>query len=135
MKNDVELFHRRFGLSSWPLNERPKETALHVLAKKLTSTQAMKVLENSKFFHDFSDVQDSNGSTPLLLAIKCNNIEVIKRLLPTKPDINKRNRHDETPIYIAALNDNAYVIKEILNTCKYFEFIFIGFYFQFCYMY
>jgi hypothetical protein len=22
-----------------------------------------------------------------------------------------------------------------LNTCKYFEFIFIGFYFQFCYMY
>ena len=117
-ENDVERFHRRYGLSSWPVNERPKETALHVLATKHTSTQAMEVLENSKFLHDFSDIQDSDGSTPLLLAIKCNNIEVVKRLLPTKPDINKRNRHNETPIYIAALNDHAYVIKEILTTCK-----------------
>ena len=111
-ENDVALFHRRFGLSSWPLNERPKETALHVLASKITSTQAI--------LSDFSDVPDSLGSTPLLLAIKCNNMEVVRRLLPAKPDINKRNRHNEYPIYVAALNDNVDVLSEILECCTFY---------------
>ena len=118
-ESDVELFHRRYGLSFWPLDERPKETALHVLASKLTSTQAMRVLENSKFLKHFSDIPDSQGSTPLLLAIKCNNMEVVQRLLPAKPDVNKLNRHNECPIYVAALNDHADVISEILKTCKW----------------
>jgi hypothetical protein len=122
-QSDVELFHRRYGLSFWPLNERPQETALHVLASKFTSTQAMNVLKDSKFLKDFSDVPDSHGSTPLLLAIKCSNMEVVRRLLPAKPDINKRNRHNEYPIYVAALNDHADVLSEILETCKYYFFV------------
>ena len=118
-ESDVELFHRRYGLSFWPLDERPKETAIHLLASKITSTEAMKILENHpKFLHDFSDVPDSHGSTPLLLAIKCNNMEVVQRLLLTKPDVSKRNRHNESPIYVAALNDDAKAINRILETCK-----------------
>ena len=118
-KSEVELFHRRYGLSFWPLDERPKETALHVLASKITSTEAMKVLDSHpKFLNDFSDVADSYGSTPLLLAIKCNNMEVVERLLLTKPDVNKRNRRNESPIYVAALNDHAKVINRIIETCK-----------------
>ena len=122
-ESDVELFHRRYGLSFWPLNERPKETALHVLASKLTSTQAMKVIKDSKFLKDFSDIPDSHGSTPLLLAIKCNNMEVVQRLLTAKPDVNqKNNRLNESPIYVAALNDHADILKEILVTCKCLNF-------------
>ena len=122
-ESDVELFHRRYGLSFWPLNERPKETALHVLASKLTSTQAVKVIKDSKFLKDFSDIPDSHGSTPLLLAIKCNNMEVVQRLLTAKPDVNqKNNRLNESPIYVAALNDHADILKEILVTCKCLNF-------------
>ena len=117
-KSDVELFHRRYGLSFWPLDKRPKETALHVLASRFTSTQAMDVLKGSKFLKDFSDIPDSHGSTPLLLAIKCNNMEVVQRLLPSKPDVDKKNRYDESPIYVAAQNDRVDVINEILATCK-----------------
>jgi ankyrin repeat protein len=119
MEEDVVLFHRRYGLSFWPLDERPKETALHVLASKLTSTNAMEVLKKTrKFLTDFSDVPDSHESTPLLLAIKCNNIEVINGLLPAKPDVNKRNRRNESPLHVAALNDHDHIIREILKTSK-----------------
>ncbi|CAB3988863.1 transient receptor potential cation channel subfamily A member 1-like [Paramuricea clavata] len=118
---DIELFYQWYGLASWPLNERPKETALHVLPSKSNSEKAMKVLDEcgSKFVTDFLDVEDSHGSTPLLRAIKCNNIAVVKWLLRKKPNvnnINKRNVHDESPIYVAALNDHVNVIKEILET-------------------
>ncbi|XP_028391797.1 transient receptor potential cation channel subfamily A member 1-like [Dendronephthya gigantea] len=114
-EEDIHLFHRRYGLSSWPLNERPKESALHLVAKKATSIEAMKVFEQvPKFLEDFSDIPDSHGSSPLLLAIKCNNMEVVKRLLTRKPDLNKRNKLNETPILVAALNDDADVIKEML---------------------
>ncbi|CAB4005753.1 TKL kinase, partial [Paramuricea clavata] len=117
MEKDVVLFHRRYGLSFWPLDERPKETALHVLASKLTSTNAMEVLKKRpKFLTDFSDVPDSHGSTPLLLAIKCNNNDVINGLLLAKPDVNKRNLHEESPLHVAAVNDHDHIIEEILKT-------------------
>ena len=121
-ENDVELLHRRYGLSFWPVHERPKESALHVLAGKFCSIKAMEVLERRpRFLDDFADVQDGHGSTPLLLAIKCNNIEVVKRLLlaKPKPEVDKKNHHDETPIHVAALNGHADVLREILKTCKY----------------
>ena len=80
----------------------------------------MEVLEKRpKFLEDFSDIPDSHGSSPLLLAIKCNNMEVTRRLLCRKPDVNKRNRHNETPILVAALNDDADVIKEMLDKCEF----------------
>jgi hypothetical protein len=118
-KEDVELFHRRYGLSFWPLDERAKMTAIHLLAKKFTSIKAMEVmLRQPEFLNDFSEVQDSDGSTPLLLAIKCNSSEIVKPLLPSKPEkLNERNQH-ESPICVAALNDHADVIKEIINKCK-----------------
>ncbi|XP_028391719.1 transient receptor potential cation channel subfamily A member 1-like isoform X3 [Dendronephthya gigantea] len=116
-KEDIHLFHRRFGLSFWPLSERPKETALHLIANKHTSVEAMEVLQKRpKFLDDFSDIPDSHDSSPLLLAIKCNNMEVVKRLLARKPDLNKRNKHDETPILVAALHDAEDVINEMLKT-------------------
>ena len=121
-KNDVERFHRPNSLSFWPVNERPKVTALHVLANKLTSTDAMKVLKNSKFLYDFSDVPDSQESTPLLQAIKSNNIDAVKVFLNAKPNIRKRNNFRESPIHVAALNDQADVIEEILKTCEFFYF-------------
>ncbi|XP_028391898.1 serine/threonine-protein phosphatase 6 regulatory ankyrin repeat subunit A-like [Dendronephthya gigantea] len=116
-KKKGELFHRRCGLSFWPIDERPKVTALHVLASRVKSAKALDVLvKRPEFFQDFADMQDSHGSTPLLLAIKCNNMDVVRRLLTTKPDVNKKNRYDETPILIAALKDNADAIQEIINT-------------------
>jgi ankyrin repeat protein len=79
----------------------------------------MEVLKKTrKFLTDFSDVPDSHESTPLLLAIKCNNIEVINVLLPAKPDVNKRNRRNESPLHVAALNDHDHIIREILKTSK-----------------
>ena len=119
-KDDIHLFHRRYGLSSWPLNERPKETALHLIANKLSSNKAIQVLEKRpKFLEDFLDIPDSHGSSPLLLAIKCKNMEVVWRLLCGEPDVNKRNRHNETPILVAVLNDDVDVIKEILEICEF----------------
>ncbi|XP_028391726.1 transient receptor potential cation channel subfamily A member 1 homolog isoform X2 [Dendronephthya gigantea] len=113
---DIHLFHRRYGLSFWPLSERPKETALHLIANKHSSIKAMKVLqERPQFLNDFSDIPDSHGSSPLLLAIKRNNMEVVKVLLDREPDVNKRNKHNESPILVAALNDHADVIKEMLE--------------------
>ena len=120
--DDVHLFHRRYGLSFWPLDKRPTVTALHVLANKLTSSKAIKALERwPKFLDDFSDVQDSHKSTPLLLAIKCNNFELIRRLLAIKPvpDLSKKNLHGESPISIAALNDYVDIVRDIIRTCKY----------------
>ena len=99
-------------------------TALHVLANKPTSTDAMKVLKNSKFLDDFLDVPDSQESTPLLQAIKTNNIDAVKMFLNAKPDIGKRNNFRESPIHVAALNDQADVIEEILQTSKFFCFFF-----------
>ena len=119
-EEDIHLFHRRYGLSFWPLNERPKVTALHLIASKHSSIKAMEVLEKQpKFLKDFSDIPDSHGSSPLLLAIKSNNMEVARRLLRRKPNVNKRNRHNETPILVAALNDNAEVIKEMMAICEF----------------
>lgn len=116
--NYVQLFHRRFGQSGWPMDKRPKETALHVLASRLTSRKTMGVLSKRQvFLKVFSDIQDSNGCTPLLVAAKCSNIEVVKWLLPVMRDVNKRNHNGESPIYIAALNDNVDILREILKTC------------------
>ena len=115
-KEDVILFHRRYGLSFWPLDERAKMTALHLLAKKFSSIKAMDVMvEQPEFLNDFWNVPDSDGSTPLLLAIKCNNSEIVKRLLPPKPEnLNEGNQY-ELPLYVAALNDHADVIREIIK--------------------
>ena len=74
--------------------------------------------EQPKFLKDFSDVQDSNGSTPLLLAIKCNNIEVVKRLLPSEPERLNEGKQHESPLYAAALNDHVDVMREIIKKCK-----------------
>ena len=120
--NDVHLFHRRYGLSFWPLTERPRVTALHFLANKLTSSKAMEVLERRpSFLNDFSDVQDSHGSTPLLLAIKCYNVGVIRRLLQIEPvpNVKQKNKYGESPIHATALNDHADILEDIIKACKY----------------
>jgi ankyrin repeat protein len=63
---------------------------------------------------------DSQGSTPLLIAIKKGYVEVAKWLINKpgmKPDIAKRNNERESPIYLAALKGQAEIIKEMLEIC------------------
>ena len=126
--NECNQFYRCVYLVSGFLNKskHPKETALHVLASKPESTEAMTVLEKQpKFLSDFSDFPDSHGATPLLVAIKCNNIEFVKRLLVTKPKIQPAGFGIfESPILFAALNDHTDVIGEILKTCEFLGVLF-----------
>ncbi|XP_028391903.1 transient receptor potential cation channel subfamily A member 1-like [Dendronephthya gigantea] len=118
--NMSKLFYRRAHLSygSFSLNDHPKETALHVLASKPNSTEAVRIFENRPLFlRDFSDIPDSHGSTPLLVAVKSNNIEVVRLLLlRTRPDVNSRNKHGESPILVAAVNNDADLIRTMLET-------------------
>ncbi|XP_028392138.1 transient receptor potential cation channel subfamily A member 1-like [Dendronephthya gigantea] len=116
------LFRPCICFTSGVLIERPKETALHVLAAKTTSVTVEAILEvferKQKFLNDFSDFPDGHGSTPLLVAIKHNNMDVVKRLLRTEPRVDKINDDSESPILLAALNDYAVVIKEMLETYR-----------------
>ncbi|XP_028392147.1 transient receptor potential cation channel subfamily A member 1-like isoform X2 [Dendronephthya gigantea] len=118
VSGEYSLFHRFTFFVSGVQDERPKETALHVLATKTTSAKAiLKVFEKRpKFLNDLSDFPDSYGSTPLLVAINYNNIEVAKRLIRTKSRVDKRNDDGESPILLAALNDYVDIIKEMLET-------------------
>ncbi|XP_028392143.1 transient receptor potential cation channel subfamily A member 1-like isoform X2 [Dendronephthya gigantea] len=117
VSDEYSLFHRSIYFAFGVQEERPKETALHLLATKTTSPEA--ILEvfarRPKFLNDLSDFPDSHGSTPLLVAIKHNNMDVVKRLLRTKPRVGKRNNDGESPILLAALNGYVDVIKEMLE--------------------
>ena len=118
----IKLYHRRFGLN-WPVEERPKESPLHLIASRCSALGAMKVVEKyACFMQSLVDEPDSVGSSPLLIAVKRNNIEVAKCLMNNstrKPEIDKRNSKNESPIYLAALNGQTVIMKEMLKECKY----------------
>jgi ankyrin repeat protein len=82
---------------------------------------AMRIVEkHPSFIKDVVDEPGSDGSTPLLVAVKRNHIEVVKWLMNNsgmKLEIERRNRKGETAIYLAALNGQADVIKEMLERC------------------
>ncbi|XP_028392041.1 transient receptor potential cation channel subfamily A member 1-like [Dendronephthya gigantea] len=122
----TNLFYRRIYSGSRLSKEHPKETALHVLASKPKAVEAMKVLEKRpKFLRDFKDFPDNHDTSPILVAIKCNNIKVFRRLLTKELakrsrfywdiELNRVNIHKESPIRVAAMNDNAEVIKVMLE--------------------
>ena len=118
---DKPLRYRKFG-HNWFNDEDPKESSLHVVASRCSAIRAMQIIEKyPNFMHYHVDATDEHGSTPLLIAVKRNNVDVAKRLLNyevKRANITKTNKSNESPIYLAALNGRVEILKEMLKLCK-----------------
>lgn len=58
------------------------------------------------------------GDTPLILAIKNENQNLVKRLLGIGADVNHSDRHGQTPITLAVAKSNVAIVGLLLNTDK-----------------
>jgi ankyrin repeat protein len=61
------------------------------------------------------NLQDNDGYTALMYAIKENNIEIINKILNFKPDINLQNKYDKTALMYAIKENNIEIINKILD--------------------
>ena len=90
------------------------------MATRRSSLGTMQLVANyPNFMTEFVNKPDSEGSTPLVIAIKANNVEIALYLLDSGNEdvIIQKNSRKESPIYLAALNGQTDIIKEILNRC------------------
>ena len=61
-----------------------------------------------------SDVRDKNENTPLIVAIRNNEVETVKALLEQGADVNDRDLDGNTPLHIAMLHTRSTEIMEVL---------------------
>ena len=116
---DIGMRRRRFGLN-WPTDDIPEGSPIHLMATRRSSLGTMQLVANyPNFMTEFVNKPDSEGSTPLVIAIKANNVEIALYLLDSGNEdvIIQKNSRKESPIYLAALNGQTDIIKEILNRC------------------
>jgi ankyrin repeat protein len=57
----------------------------------------------------------ADGTTPLMLAVRADNVTLVDRLLRDGANAKAANRYGVTPLYLAALNGNADVILKLLK--------------------
>ena len=58
---------------------------------------------------------DATGTTPLLLAVRDDNVAQVDALLKAGADVKASNRYGITPLYLAAQNGNASIIEKLLK--------------------
>ena len=62
------------------------------------------------------DMEDSDGNTPLIVASKKGNLEVVRLLIKQKADISVRNRQSSTCLDVAVENGRELVAMEIVKS-------------------
>ena len=62
-----------------------------------------------------ADQTDSNGKSALIQAIELGDDEIVNILLAGGADPNKMNKEKNTPLYIAAINNYAVMVKSLLD--------------------
>lgn len=65
-----------------------------------------------------TDLENSEGQTPLLLAVENNHDEVLKLLVESDAfDINTQNKRGQTPLLLASAKGKQEMVELILDTC------------------
>ena len=60
-------------------------------------------------------MQNKFGETPLLIAIKDKNLEIIRLLIENQVDIDMQNKFGETPLLIALENNDMKIFKLLID--------------------
>lgn len=103
------------------ITSHPYMTYLHYIAKSYSALELMNILcKYDEFIQPILSQADDEGRTPLHLAIRRNNVGIAKCLIRCGADVERKNRQKETPIYLAALNGQVEVLKEIFLMRKFF---------------
>ena len=61
------------------------------------------------------DIQEDHGDTALMMAVKENNVTMVKLLLNNKADVDIKDMRNGTPIVVAAIKNNIEIIKLLLE--------------------
>lgn len=69
------------------------------------------------YLNDFKEVnfQTRNHYTPLMIAIKYNNIVAVNKLIGTGIDVNKATSFGKTPLMFAVINNNFHIVKLLIK--------------------
>lgn len=59
--------------------------------------------------------QNSDGMTPLHLAVQQGNIDILERLIDRKADVNAQNKDGMTPLHLAVQQDSADILDRLIN--------------------
>ena len=125
LKNLLEKYNKNLKkqTTSQIGDKMAKRYPLHVIASRCSDVKALDLVENCQtFMEDHINMVDSEGSTPLLIAVKRRNDRVAKRLLKyknsTRPDITKKNKVGESPILLAALLGQTDILMEMKKECE-----------------
>ena len=57
----------------------------------------------------------ADGTTPLMLAVRDDNVALADKLIKAGADVKAANRYGVTPLYLAALNGNASIILKLIK--------------------
>src|SRR4029079_12855033 len=60
-------------------------------------------------------VNDTDGATPLLQAVRTNDLKTVDALIKRGADVKATTRYGVTPIGLAALNGNAAILRRVLD--------------------
>lgn len=75
----------------------------------------MEILELSlKKFNNFINEKDQFGSTPLLLAVRKNHIDMVEAILKYKANVNIADKFGDTPLIESARNNNMEILKLLI---------------------
>ena len=81
----------------------------------ITAAFVVAVLACDICFPDDAKVK-ADGTTPLMLAVRDDNVELTDKLLKAGGDVKAVNRYGVTALYLAALNGNATIVDKLLKT-------------------
>lgn len=96
-----------------------KETLLHVAIQNNLNTEVIEYLLRMKYFRDVNGC-DSLGFTPLLSALRCSNLDIVKLLIKYGADYKVKAKEFEfTALICSADNSNLDVIEYVLENKLY----------------
>ena len=97
------------------LNRTVLHHAIANIEKNLVLVKELINFKNKTFSPELCSMKDSDGNTPLNLAIKISNYEIVKILLEFPSVIKVANNLKQTPLHLAVLSLNKKIFQSILD--------------------
>lgn len=96
--------------------QTPKNgNVFHVAAQVVKNEEIINIMRRYKMMDELADRPDNQGTTPLIVACKCENLLVARMLVEKKAKIDHLDSEHNSPIYLATVAGSFQMLKLLLQ--------------------